>query len=141
MHQTISDKGFGFDVDNTIGATPQPNMPWMNECRIVELKRSQRCPCCSKQQFDFLDGRIRTTSAVLCGKNAVQLDSPQAASDSLKAIATKVEHLGRVKQNAYFVKLTLAEFVITIFRGGRTIVEGTTSEMEARSIVARVFGG
>ena len=29
MHRSTSDKGFGFDVDNTIGATPQPNLPWM----------------------------------------------------------------------------------------------------------------
>jgi len=30
MHRTFSPDGkFGFDVDNTIGATPQPNLPWM----------------------------------------------------------------------------------------------------------------
>lgn len=31
MHRKISDKGFGFHVDNTIGATPQPNLPWMDD--------------------------------------------------------------------------------------------------------------
>jgi protein-ribulosamine 3-kinase len=31
MHRSISDNGlFGFEVDNTIGATPQPNLPWMD---------------------------------------------------------------------------------------------------------------
>lgn len=31
MHRNTSNgKGFGFQVDNTIGATPQPNLPWMN---------------------------------------------------------------------------------------------------------------
>jgi fructosamine-3-kinase len=30
MHRFFSDKGFGFEVDNTIGATPQPNLPWMD---------------------------------------------------------------------------------------------------------------
>lgn len=30
MHRKLSDKGFGFHVDNTIGATPQPNIPWMD---------------------------------------------------------------------------------------------------------------
>ena len=31
MHkQGISSQGFGFHVDNTIGATPQPNLPWMD---------------------------------------------------------------------------------------------------------------
>lgn len=30
MHRATSDKGFGFHVDNTIGATPQPN-PWTSD--------------------------------------------------------------------------------------------------------------
>mmetsp|Transcript_19226 Transcript_19226/g.29148 ORF Transcript_19226/g.29148 Transcript_19226/m.29148 type:complete len:372 (-) Transcript_19226:66-1181(-) len=31
MHRVVSDNGkFGFDVDNTIGATPQPNLPWID---------------------------------------------------------------------------------------------------------------
>jgi len=29
MHRHTSPKGFGFSIDNTIGATPQPNTPWM----------------------------------------------------------------------------------------------------------------
>lgn len=31
MHRATSGKGFGFHVDNTIGATPQPNLPWMED--------------------------------------------------------------------------------------------------------------
>jgi fructosamine-3-kinase len=31
MHRHASDKGSGFYVDNTIGATPQPNLPWMDD--------------------------------------------------------------------------------------------------------------
>ena len=32
MHRHTSDnKGFGFHVDNTIGATPQPNLPWQKD--------------------------------------------------------------------------------------------------------------
>ena len=30
MHRKFSKNGFGFHVDNTIGATPQPNLPWMD---------------------------------------------------------------------------------------------------------------
>ncbi len=29
LHRHTSAKGFGFHIDNTIGATPQPNTPWM----------------------------------------------------------------------------------------------------------------
>lgn len=31
MHRTTKDQGFGFHVDNTIGATRQPNVPWMKD--------------------------------------------------------------------------------------------------------------
>jgi fructosamine-3-kinase len=31
MHRHTSDKGFGFNVDNTIGATAQPNLPWKED--------------------------------------------------------------------------------------------------------------
>ena len=30
MHRKLSRNGFGFIVDNTIGATPQPNLPWID---------------------------------------------------------------------------------------------------------------
>jgi fructosamine-3-kinase len=30
MHRHFSSQGFGFHVDNTIGATHQPNLPWMD---------------------------------------------------------------------------------------------------------------
>jgi fructosamine-3-kinase len=31
MHRCLSDRGFGFYVDNTIGATLQPNLPWKDD--------------------------------------------------------------------------------------------------------------
>jgi fructosamine-3-kinase len=31
MHRHTSETGFGFHVDNTIGATPQPNLPWKDD--------------------------------------------------------------------------------------------------------------
>lgn len=31
MHRHTSDQGFGFHVDNTIGTTHQPNLPWMDD--------------------------------------------------------------------------------------------------------------
>ena len=113
---------------------------WNNDCRIVDLRRSENCPCCVHGEYPFLDGEIRTTASVLCGKNAVQLESPQAAGESLDTIARKVAEQGELKQNAYFVKLALPKYHLTIFRGGRTIVEGTTCENEARNIVARLLG-
>ncbi len=114
---------------------------WNSDCRIMKLARSLSCPTCSHGDYPFLDGQLRTSTTVLCGKNAVQIDSPGMQQESLAAIASKLDSLGAVTQNAYFVRLSLPKHTLTIFRGGRTVVQGTTSEADAKSIVAQTLGG
>lgn len=114
---------------------------WNNDCRIVNLKRQMKCHCCVDREFPFLNGDIRTATTVLCGKNAVQIESPAGMSESLESLAAKLRPLGEVTQNAYFVRLQLPENTLTIFRGGRTVVEGTTSESVAKSLLAQTLGG
>ncbi len=114
---------------------------WNTECRVVALQRQTNCECCSSRNFPFLSGEIRSESTILCGKNAVQLESPHEQSQSLDLLAERLSLLGKVQQNNFFVRLTLAEYKLTIFRGGRTIVEGTTSVAEAKSVISRLLGG
>jgi fructosamine-3-kinase len=51
MHQHLTaSQGFGFHIDNTIGAAPQPNIPWMDDrvdfwdhrrlCQMLKLTES-----------------------------------------------------------------------------------------------------
>jgi adenylyltransferase/sulfurtransferase len=114
---------------------------WNNDCRLVNLSRNENCPTCAKGEFPFLEGRLRTATTVLCGKNAVQLEVPTDRGESLDRIAEKLAPLGDVTLNAYFVRLQLPEYTLTIFRGGRTVVQGTTSESDAKSLVAQTLGG
>ncbi|MCR9293528.1 MAG: ThiF family adenylyltransferase [bacterium] len=114
---------------------------WNNDCRIVQLPRNPQCPACVHEDYPFLEGRIRTSTTVLCGKNAVQIDSPGIQHESLDVLAQKLSPLGEVTRNAYFVRLALAQHTLTIFRGGRTVVQGTTSEAEAKSLLAQTLGG
>ena len=114
---------------------------WSNDCRVLNLPKNATCKACVENDFVFLNGDVRTTTTVLCGKNAVQIDSPLAVGESLSAVSDKLRSLGDVVQNAFFVRLSLPEHTITIFKGGRTVVEGTTSEADAKSIVAQTLGG
>ncbi|MBX3420833.1 MAG: ThiF family adenylyltransferase [Pirellulaceae bacterium] len=115
---------------------------WDTDCRCVHLSRAPDCATCQQRYFPFLDGQLRTDAAVLCGKNAVQLQRPDASNSmqDLAGLAQRLSPLGPVQSNAFFVRLQLAEFQITIFRGGRTIVEGTTSPAEAKTVLARTLG-
>ena len=114
---------------------------WNTDCRIMKLSSNPNCPTCGKGEFPFLDGQIRSATTILCGKNAVQIESPSARGESLEQIASRAAPLGEVFQNAFFVRLKLAEHTVTVFRGGRTVVEGTTNEAEAKSVLAKTIGG
>lgn len=113
---------------------------WNTDCRIIKIPRNAACRACGLGEFPFLNGSIRTHATILCGKNAVQVESPTASGESLEQVAQKLEGLGPVNQNDYFLRLQLEDHTITIFKGGRAIVEGTTSEADAKSILARTLG-
>jgi adenylyltransferase/sulfurtransferase len=113
---------------------------WNSDCRIVQLRPAKACPACAARQFPFLSGEIRTEVKILCGKNAVQLESPVGQHQSLDRLAASLRNLGQVQQNAFFVRVALPEHTLTIFRGGRAVVEGTQSEAEAKSVLARSLG-
>ncbi len=113
---------------------------WHTELRLIGLARQPHCPTCGQHQFPFLSGEIRTEATVMCGKNAVQFSAPQWAHETLATIAVKLRALGPIEQNGFFVRLALPEHTVTVFRGGRTVVEGTTVAGEAKSILARTLG-
>lgn len=113
---------------------------WHTSCRIVKLSRSEQCVCCGQLLFPYLSGEIRSEATVLCGKDAVQIDGPHLARSTLDSIAERLAHAGELHKNAFFVRLKLPKHTLTVFRGGRTVVEGTTDLAEAKSIVARTLG-
>lgn len=113
---------------------------WNTESRVVQLNPSTDCQTCQKHNYEFLSGEIRSDTTILCGKNAVQIESPRLETDALGQIASRLREIGDVKQNAFFVRLTIEAYTLTIFKGGRTVVEGTTSVAEARSVLSRTLG-
>ena len=114
---------------------------WDTDCRKVNLRKVADCPTCGLGEFPFLEGKIRSESVVLCGKNAVQIVRPESGSgNELPTIFERLRTLGEVQLTTYFVRLQLANHRLTFFRGGRTVIEGTTSEAEAKTLIARTLG-
>jgi adenylyltransferase/sulfurtransferase len=120
---------------------------WNTSCRSVSLaslRTGRICPACQQGEFPFLDGRLRTEAIVLCGKNAVQIQSSNMSLNmggDLQVIADRLQYSGKVKNNGFFVRLMLADYTLTIFKDGRAVVEGTTSASEARNLLSKTLGG
>jgi adenylyltransferase/sulfurtransferase len=116
---------------------------WDNQVRHVDLaalKQNGDCRVCKHGEFVWLSGVRGDASAVLCGRNAVQLSAPRDASVSLADLATRLAGVGRIQQNAFLLRLHVDNYVLTVFPDGRTIVGGTNDIATARTLHARYIG-
>ncbi len=110
--------------------------------KVGEPREEGRCTGCLNGERPWLHGTQSARSAVLCGRNAVQITPPLAMQIGLEELATRFAASGRVTRNPFLVKLEAAEsgYVLTVFRDGRAIVQGTEDPGIARSVYARFVG-
>lgn len=117
---------------------------WDNRARQLRLEALRAaaadCPACSGREFPWLDGARGAQSAVLCGRNSVQLVFPDQSPPSLDKLASKLVGVGTVSGNRHLLRLNVDKFVFTLFPDGRAIVGGTSDVAEARSAYARYLG-
>lgn len=114
---------------------------WSGEVRHVLLRRLPDCPACVLKRFDFLLGASASDTKVLCGKNAVQIYTPEGRGVDLPLLSQRLRHLGTVFETPFLIRFTVDSYTITVFPDGRGIVQGTESPEEARKIYARWIGG
>jgi adenylyltransferase/sulfurtransferase len=116
---------------------------WDNRIRQVNLDSlhaSGECAACQRAEFPWLAGERASHSAILCGRNAVQLNPSDRAQVSLEQLAAKLGTVGRVTQNKYLVRASIGDFVLTLFADGRAIVGGTDDIATARGVYAKYVG-
>jgi adenylyltransferase/sulfurtransferase len=116
---------------------------WDNQVRHVDLTKlvaGGDCRVCKRREFIWLSGERGDSSAVLCGRNAVQLSADAGTAISLDDLAARLVSIGRVERNPFLVRLHIGGYVLTIFADGRTIVGGTKDVATARTVQARYLG-
>ncbi|MEN6407377.1 MAG: ThiF family adenylyltransferase [Thermoguttaceae bacterium] len=115
---------------------------WRNQTRRIDVRRLRDqtdCPACRHGELAWLAGRKGNRTAVLCGRNAVQL-SHSGASVSLEQLAQKLSGVGPVTCNPYLLRLKVEGFEITVFADARAIVAGTSDMAAARAVYAKYIG-
>ena len=116
---------------------------WDNRVRQVKLdtlRDSGQCPTCNGQEYPWLEGQRGSHTAVLCGRNAVQLSPPSGGGVPLGALAAKLTGVGRVTRNKFLLRLDVDEFQLTVFPDGRAIIGGTNDIATARTLHAKYIG-
>ena len=114
---------------------------WANDRQRIKLAEpNPDCKTCGQRIFEFLDAESQEFSAVLCGRNAVQIAPPQPVSLDLESLASRLSSLAEVKQNEYLVRFTSGDNEVTVFSDGRAIIKGTDDISAARSLYARFIG-
>ncbi|HEV2973282.1 MAG TPA: ThiF family adenylyltransferase, partial [Pirellulales bacterium] len=114
---------------------------WENRIRHVGLDRLRErgCPTCRDGDYPWLAGRSGSQTAILCGRNAVQI-RPAAGNISLEALAEKLSAAGQVMRNPYLLRLAVDDYLLTIFPDGRAIIGGTDDISTARTLYAKYVG-
>jgi len=114
---------------------------WTNERQAIKVgEPNPDCPACAQHKFEFLDAASGDSSAVLCGRDAVQISPSRRTEIDLALLATRMRSVGDVKHNEYLVRFFSGENEVTVFRDGRAIIKGTDDISVGRSIYARFVG-
>ncbi len=114
---------------------------WANDRQRIKLgDPNQDCKTCGQKVFEYLDSETQEFSAVLCGRNAVQIAPPRPTQLDLKALAANLSAVSEVNQNEYLVRFSASGHEITIFADARAIIKGTDDLTTARSLYSRYIG-
>lgn len=129
---------------------------WTNSLRRMPAAslRDLACACCVSRAFTWMNDTSAADAATLCGRDAIQLAPAREGGLDLPAIAERLRAVGTVAHNPFLVRFTPAGgqsghgaagasepgLVLTIFRDGRVLVQGSPSPERARAIRDRYLG-
>lgn len=110
--------------------------------KIGSMSEQERCAGCTAGERPWLRGSTSTRSAVLCGRNAVQITPPHPMQITMEELGKRLASSGTIMQNRFLLKLIVADapYTVTVFSDGRAIIQGTEDAGLARSLYARYIG-
>ena len=116
---------------------------WQNTWQFLATEASEKradCPTCHSATFDFLDGQKGSSVTSLCGRNSVQINQIERQHLNLPQLAQRLQLLGSVSCNQFFLRFKLKKIEIAVFPDGRAIIRGTRDQQVARSLYSRYIG-
>ncbi len=117
---------------------------WKGDQAAIDVTSLRRrdCPSCSERaEYPFLSRENQTKTAVLCGRDTVQLTFPGKRSVELRSIANSISPIvSNLISNIHLVACEYEGYRIVLFRDGRMLVHGTKNIDQAKIIAAQLLG-
>lgn len=114
---------------------------WTNQTvqmDISEMKKDD-CPSCGiDATYPFLNYETQTKTAVLCGRDSVQIRPPQKQERNLQQMSEQLQKTGgTVEANEFLLSYTIDDNRLVMFADGRTLVHGTNDIEKAKTLYYR----
>ena len=117
---------------------------WKNQYTSFNIDKMRKDNCLScgmKRSYPNLSYINQTKTAVLCGRDTVQIRPSQRRQIDLLSLREKISNHGEVDvQNDYLLSISIHPFRLVIFRDGRVLIHGTKDITEAKSVYHRYLG-
>ncbi|WP_035511127.1 MoeB/ThiF family adenylyltransferase [Halobacillus karajensis] len=116
---------------------------WKNDYSIIKTDRIQKNDCFScgeAPSYPYLSGEKMTKTAVLCGRDTVQIRPGIKEKRDLEKLK-KLLPKGEIKENPFLLSFKSPEYRMVFFRDGRVLIHGTKDIKEAKSIYHKIVGG
>lgn len=117
---------------------------WKNQHTAIKVDRVKKESCLScgtNPTYPFLSYENQTKSAVLCGRDSVQIRPSEKIERDLNSLAELLSAQGgKVERNPYLLSFQKGQNRMVIFKDGRVLIHGTKDVSEAKSLYHRYLG-
>lgn len=114
---------------------------WEGLFQVMDLRgTAPSCPACTQGRYEYAVVGATGTTAVLCGRDAVQVRPPRGARVDLEALARRLAAVGKAVANEYLVRFEGPEGEMVVFADGRALVKGVSDAAQARTLYAKYVG-
>jgi sulfur carrier protein ThiS adenylyltransferase len=117
---------------------------WENQFSSVSTSalKKEDCPSCGfGAVHPYLAYENRMKTAVLCGRNTVQIRPAAGVNLSLESVAEQLRHAGGiVERNPFLLSFEKDGQRLVLFKDGRALVHGTKDIEEAKRVYHRYLG-
>ncbi|MDR7000117.1 thiazole biosynthesis adenylyltransferase ThiF [Neobacillus niacini] len=117
---------------------------WKNQYSAisVDLLKKADCPSCGiERSYPFLAFENQTKTAVLCGRDSVQIRPSSPVVRDLEGLEkVLLKQGGVVQRNPYLLSYQADSFRLVVFRDGRVMVHGTKDVAEAKGLYHQYLG-
>jgi sulfur carrier protein ThiS adenylyltransferase len=117
---------------------------WKNQHTAIRVDKVKKvtCPSCGeKPTYPYLSYDLQTKTAVLCGRDSVQIRPAVRQDRDLGELAELLAKQGiQVEKNPYLLSFTADGHRLVVFKDGRVLVHGTKDMIEAKTLYHRYLG-